>query len=430
MIKIEDLNYRVILVIENKKQYNITDYVEGLGWEENEGELAVRLTFSMYNGKTKQGKISSLVKLGCLILVYADCGSVKKEAARGYVTEWKQALSQGEDRFEATCYDELYFLQTSQDNLYFPSGMKTKSILGKIFKAWGIPIGKFEGPDVTHGKMIYRSENLSDVLLDILNEAKKKSGKKPLLRAEKGRIHVMEWGSNDTVYHFESENTKMVSFRKSTQGLVTRVKVISQKKDEKRQKVEAALDGLTQYGIRQKIYIRDKDDSLDAAKKAAQSILNKEGKPKNDITVQGPDVPYIRKGDMVHIEAGALKGCYLVTGIMHNADSGTMSMDLKKASGTKVKKNKIETTEEAFQAGDVVRFKGGTHYVDSSAGAKGYPAKAGLAKITKINGKGRAHPWHLIHMDEGNVYGWVDDGTFTLDEEVRGDGISWQSGNK
>ena len=69
--------------------------------------------------------------------------------------------------------------------------------------------------------------------------------------------------------------------------------------------------------------------------------------------------------------------------------------------------------ENQYNVGDIVNFHGGTHYVSSYPGSKGYKARAGKAKITIKNGSGKAHPWHLIHTDSGsNVYGWVDDGTF------------------
>lgn len=64
-------------------------------------------------------------------------------------------------------------------------------------------------------------------------------------------------------------------------------------------------------------------------------------------------------------------------------------------------------------ADKVKSSKGGTHYVSSYSGSRGYSARAGKAKITIKNGSGKTHPWHLIHTDSGsNVYGWVDDGTF------------------
>lgn len=75
------------------------------------------------------------------------------------------------------------------------------------------------------------------------------------------------------------------------------------------------------------------------------------------------------------------------------------------------------TTSKTYKAGDIVTFKGGTHYVSSYSGAKGYKARAGQAKITldkTCKKNGGAHPYHLIHTDSSsNVYGWVDEGTFS-----------------
>ena len=63
-----------------------------------------------------------------------------------------------------------------------------------------------------------------------------------------------------------------------------------------------------------------------------------------------------------------------------------------------------------------MNFHGGTHYISSWPGSKGYRARAGKAKITlgpNCAGNGKAHPYHLIHTDgKSNVYGWVDSGTF------------------
>ena len=70
--------------------------------------------------------------------------------------------------------------------------------------------------------------------------------------------------------------------------------------------------------------------------------------------------------------------------------------------------------KKEYKKGDIVHFKGGTHYVSSYPGSKGYKVSAGTAKITIVNGSGKAHPWHLIteNWSQTHVYGWVDDGTF------------------
>ena len=412
MIDISKIKYRLVVMTESKKQYNIKEFVEDLGWEENDGELATRISFTAKNEKTSAGLISSLAKPGCLVGVFATDGSIDEEVARGYVTDWKPLLSGSKDKVDITCYDELYNLEESQDLIYYSSGIGTKSAITQIFDNWQIPTEKYDGPDVTHGKLAYKTESLADVLLDILDDAKKKGGGDAFIRAAKGKVSVLQWGSNKSVYHFEVDNTKQVSHKMSTAGMITRVKVIGQEDDDGRSSVEAVVNGQTKFGIRQKIYVRGKDDSVSDAQSAAQDIINDKGQVDEEITVQSPDIPFVRKGDLVHITAGTLNDYYFVKGVRHDADSMSMTMDLKKAVAEPVVQNH-QSAPKSYNVGDIVNFKGGTHYVSSYPGAKGYNAGAGKAKITKKNGSGKAHPWHLIHVDSGsNVYGWVDDGTF------------------
>ena len=70
-----------------------------------------------------------------------------------------------------------------------------------------------------------------------------------------------------------------------------------------------------------------------------------------------------------------------------------------------------------FKVGDIVRFKGSTHYA-SSDGTRGTAAKPGRAKVTIIS-KGAAHPYHLINDGSGStVYGWVDETDVAVDKSV------------
>ena len=55
-------SYYLVLVTEKKKKYDITNFVEDLGWEELENELAARLSCTVKNDKTTKGRISSLSK--------------------------------------------------------------------------------------------------------------------------------------------------------------------------------------------------------------------------------------------------------------------------------------------------------------------------------------------------------------------------------
>lgn len=408
LVDLSKIRYRLVIIDEKGKQYNIKNFVEDLGWEQGEKELATRISFSIKNEKTEKGTLSSLVKLGCLVGVFAADGSVDKEVARGYITTWNPKRSSGSDKLSFRCYDSLYNLQESQDNIYYPKGVSTKTAIKGILNKWKIPLGSYQGPNKTHGKLVYKSEKLSDAILDILEEAFKKGGAKCIMQDRGGKVYIVPYGSNKDVYHFEAKKVQSTSYKRSTEGMVTRVKIIGQSDDKKKARVEATLSGKTKYGVRQKIVTRGKEESLKDAKSSAREILDTDGVIQEEITIQAPDIPWMRKGDLVHLKIGALSGYYHVIGIRHNADSRSMTLDLRIPYPDRSAKKK------KYEVGDIVNFHGGKHYVSSYPNARGYKVSAGKAKITKKNGSGKAHPWHLVTQNWGqsHVWGWVDDGTF------------------
>ena len=83
MIDISKVTYDVIVITEKKVQLNITQAVESLGWEEEEDELAMKITFEMYNATYDGSKLSSLIKIGCVVGVKASWGSGKGFVAMG-----------------------------------------------------------------------------------------------------------------------------------------------------------------------------------------------------------------------------------------------------------------------------------------------------------------------------------------------------------
>ena len=412
MIDLSKIKYKVVLV-NGKTLHNITEYVENLGWEENEKELASRITFSVKNEKTKQGYLSSLIKPGLVIIVYATVGGTQSEVARGYVEKWDCKNTAGGDVLSCTCYDLLYKLQKSQDNRFYPSGTRTKTIVGGILKSWGIPY-TYNGPDRSHGKLVFNNDYLSDMILDTLDDARKRGSDRYTLRALKGRVYVQRWGINSPIYVFTSQNSQSLNYVVDTSEMITRVKVVGQANDDGKRPVQATVTGNTTYGVRQKIYTRGSDETLSAAKSAAKQILNDEGKIEKSLSIRSVDVPIIRKSDLVYIKIGGHQSFYYVKSVQHDADEQSMTMDVEYAGiNSTTSSGSSSGSAKTYNVGDIVSFKGGTHYVSSYSGSRGFTAKAGRAKITQKN-PGSAHPYHLIHTDSSsNVYGWVDSGTFS-----------------
>lgn len=147
-------------------------------------------------------------------------------------------------------------------------------------------------------------------------------------------------------------------------------------------------------------------DAYENAKK-----LYNEYKKKGVGTVKHPIYSWVTRGLMTNLELTnepEVNTIHYTFEIIADTKPNVKE-NIKKFAVKKVKK-------KSYKVGDIVNFHGGTHYVSSYKGAKGYKARAGKAKITlgpNCKGNGKAHPWHLIHTNsKSNVYGWVNEGTF------------------
>lgn len=327
--------YRLLVVDEKGVQRNIKEFVTGLGWEQNPRQLATKISFTVFDEETEDGYISSFAKPGCLVIVTAECDTLKGEVARGYITRWEPSCSTKQKKFDAKCYDETFALMKSQMDFYYKEGTGTEAIVRETLKSFGVPIGSYKGPNVRHDKLAYSTKNAAEIIYDVLDDAAKKGGAHALLRAEKGKVSVIRWGSNKTVWCFLATNAEQTTYSISTENMITRVKVLGEKNDDERSPVEATVDGKTRFGIRQKIYRRGKDESVADAKAAAMEILDNEGDPEEEVTVKAVDMPFIQKGDKVFCQILYANGYFFVKGIKHDAANGIMTMRLTRKESEK-----------------------------------------------------------------------------------------------
>lgn len=302
MIDIAKLIYREYALLPDGKRLNITGAVTAAGWSEGEGEISKRLSMTVANTAFGGKPLSSTIVPNTIVIITADAGGGEKEVARGYVTEWGPTRSSGGKSLTLAAYDELFNLQQSQDDRYLPAGTGTKSAITAVFNDWGIPVGEYKGPDAVHAKTLFKAQYLSDIILALLDDAEKHGSDHYVIGAEAGKAFVRPLGDNKDIYHLsEDTNTTTTSDKISTASLVTRVKVMGLENKDGKAAPEAIVDGLTEYGIRQRIYNRSADDTLDTAKAAAQAIIDDQGKPDRSSTVVAPDVPFLHKGDKVHL---------------------------------------------------------------------------------------------------------------------------------
>lgn len=329
MIDISRIRYDLIAITPQGERIHLPEVLESLTWEEHAGELAQRLTVEVTNQGVAQGTIHHLMPLAGQVYLLADWGEGWREVFRGVVTS-RTHRTDPLGHLRRIAYDPLWYLMRSQDDRYYPAGTTARAILEDIARAWNLPLGRVDGPDIALSKQLYRSMTVAEMIESALDEARRKGGGKYILRYREGQIEIVRRGSNSPVYHFGAGDTvQSISDEENIDNLITRVRILGSAEDDQRAPIEATVDGRTEFGILQKLISSSQYDSPAAAQEAARQIIEEQGKPTRQGTVVAPDLPFLRKGDKVHISAGTLIGYYIVTGVTHDAGGRQMTMEVE-----------------------------------------------------------------------------------------------------
>ncbi len=330
MIDVAKISYSLVLLRPDGQKLDLQPVTRSLSWEENDGELAVRLEAELQNIQMPDGKwLHQLIPLGGQVFLYADWGSGQQEIFRGTVFAWDYRTDPL-GHFTITAYDQLIYLMKSKDDRFYKAGQTTKAIIQDIAGAWGIPLGTVEGPDTSLAKQVFRGDTLGDMIYSVLDQAKKRGAGKWIVRSKQGKIDVIRLGQNTPVYVFSARtNVDSINDRQDIEDLVTRVKIIGAEDKEGKAPVVAQLDGRTEFGTLQEVVYQRQFDNAAAAKAAAQDILKERGQPRRVRKVIAPDLPFLRKGDKVKVVAGTLSGYYLISSVVHNATNRLMSMEVE-----------------------------------------------------------------------------------------------------
>ena len=330
MIDVSKISYSLILLRPDGQRIDLQPFLRSLSWEENDGELAIRLEAELQNIQMLDGKwLHQLIPLGGQVFLYSDWGSGQQEIFRGTVFVWDYRTDPL-GHFTITAYDQLIYLMKSKDDRFYKAGQTAKAIIQDIAKAWGTPLGTVQGPDVALAKQVFRGDTLGDMIYSVLDQAKKRGAGKWIVRSKQGKIDMIKPGQNTPVYLFTADsNVESIGDSQDIEDLVTRVKIVGAEDSEGKAPVVAQLDGRTEFGTLQEVVYQRRYDTPAAAKSAAEDILKERGQPRRMRKVLAPDLPFLRKGDKVKVIAGTMNGYYIVSGIIHNATQQIMSMEVE-----------------------------------------------------------------------------------------------------
>lgn len=322
-----------VYAVANGVKYDLTPITEAITITDQKKQMAKSVVLELANIKLGDTWMSSILMPRDRIFIYANDGEQKEEVFRGFVWTRKYQSSLSGYNLRLLCYDNLIYWQESQDHLFFADGKSTKDILSTICESWGITMS-YEYESITHSKLALRG-TLSDIITsDILDLVKDRTGKKYVILSEKDQVIIRSYGSNSVIYEAKAgNNTTKTTSEYTMDDMTTKVIIYGKADDDDRQPVEATLSGNTEkYGTLQKIINRSTNTSLADAKKEAQSMLDEDGTPKWEYTVELVDIPWIRKGDKVKVAAGDIVDTLIAVSIDRDISNKgkTMTLTLEK----------------------------------------------------------------------------------------------------
>lgn len=307
--------YTAYVVVGGTK-YNITPAIESIDIADQQKQIAKCVTIQMMNTKVGDNWLTGLLGVRNRVYLYANDGTKEGEVFGGFVWNRAYKSSLTDRTLQLKCYDNLIYFQESDHSAYFSSGKSTKDVATALCKDWGVKL-EYTYESITHSKLPLRG-NLADIFTaDLLDPVKDRTGKKYVILSEKDVMQIKPVGANSTIYHFVAgQNAIQTQSVCTMDGMTTKVIILGKADDNDRTPIEATVSGDTdQYGTLQKTISRSENTSLADAKKEAQSIIDEKGKPKWEYELHATDIPWIRKGDKVHLKAGDMTGYYIVTGI-------------------------------------------------------------------------------------------------------------------
>lgn len=276
--------------------------------EENDGEVAARLSFTVKNEKVGSAWLHKQLYVGNSVYVHAKAGGTWQEVFRGRIYDW--ITSAAKLNVTIIAFDMNYRYQVSEVNIYRRKDETGASLSKRLIARWrNRVIKKLDGPHTKLPAKAYDNKlTVTEIIQDCIKESKKKGDDDYVIRCIEGEIAVIRAGTNTTVYILsEKDYLEELEDHHSIRKLVTRVRIYRTNDKDKnaKAKLTETIDGKTEYGVLQRLVYTD-GKNLSEARKEAKQLLKDEGKVEKTRELKHPDVPFIKKGDLVMVNGGTV----------------------------------------------------------------------------------------------------------------------------
>lgn len=402
-----------LIIFKGEHGYDISQLVETIKWKGRKGTASRSLSVTLIDDDGYKHARSGIdVEEGhqCMFTYNGE------ELFRGIIMSQSQT---NKKRMQFTAYDNGIYLSNNKDTFCYEN--KTASdVFRDCCNRFGLPMGEvascgYKIPELTKSKT-----TAWDAIADALSLDFDATGIRHFVSSSKGKLSLLTRRENILQWVIEvGQNLSTYTYSRSIEKIKTRVKMVSKEGTTVAEKSKAELE--KKIGVFQEVDQPDESLTTAQVNDLIASILDEKSTPERTLSVEAVGIPEVISGVGVFIIIPELElsRTFYVDEDTHTFKDNAHTMQLKLNYASDIGKDDKTTEEEApkkdYKKGDVVQFKGGKHYVSSTASkAASTGLSPGPAKITYTN-PGSAHPWHLVTEDWAttHVWGWVDDGSFS-----------------
>lgn len=406
------MNNLTFVVGKNKTFYDVSQFVKKVVWSGRRGSAPRTVEVTMLDSETFGG-------IGTTINVGKGQTCVLYDTGAGITLFQGLIMSESYNakrQLVIKAYDVAVWLANNKDSFTYKN-KTTSEIVRDCLNRLNIPVGNIANASHKISELVKKGTTYWDVIEDALSQEYLSTGKRYYVYSSEGKVHLILRQPTKTMPIIELQtNVEDYNYTRSIEKTRTRLKLVTGKGDVKKTVTVDSLEN--DIGIFQDYESVDEKISNADLNERAQTFKNEKALVGQTLTVTVTGDSTIKAGSTVYVRIDTLdmKRMMYVEEDTHTFENGKHTMKLTmsfEAVKNQTASSSSSNTKKSYKVGDVVNFHGGKHYVSSYPGAKGYKVSAGPAKITIMNGSGKAHPWHLIHTNgQSRVYGWVDDGSF------------------
>lgn len=314
-------------LVKGNTMTDITPLIGSISRRSNKDELGEEITFDIaFND------VSFFPKNPCDIGDLVILKNNDKEITRAVIVEETKS---GRNPISYTAFDYAFYLNKST-TIYQFTKMRADQCIRKILNDFNIPIGNVVNINFNVDK-IYPEDTPSDIIEDILDQARQKTNIKHLMEMRQGKLYIEPqgnltikaliqqvegWGKVDATLAISnpSKTRSIVNMKNSIQIVSNDDKLILTRDDN-------AM--INKYGRLQEVVKLDQEEKRSAVQ-VAQNELKQLSKVVEEASIELLGDDNVRAGRLIEVNEPitGLKGKYLINDVTHTISGAIHIMSL------------------------------------------------------------------------------------------------------